>query len=63
MSYLVCHVQKFKSNDVGGMQRHNQRETEGHKNKDIDNDKSHLKKQYLKQYHLLWSNIKMNIIH
>lgn len=42
MSYLVCHVQKFKANDVGGIQRHNQRETEGHKNKDIDNDKSHL---------------------
>ncbi|MCJ8343712.1 MAG: plasmid recombination protein [Cetobacterium sp.] len=42
MSYLACHVQKFKVNDVGGIQRHIQRETEGHKNKDIDNSKSDL---------------------
>ena len=40
MSYLVCHVQKFKSSDVKGMQKHNQRESENSKNKDIDRSKT-----------------------
>lgn len=42
MSYLVCHVQKFKSSDVKGMQIHNQRESENSKNIDIDSSKKHL---------------------
>lgn len=28
MSYLVCHIQKFKNNDVKGLQIHNQRESD-----------------------------------
>lgn len=36
MSYLICHVQKFKANDVKGTQIHNQRESENSKNKDIN---------------------------
>ncbi|WP_291637036.1 MobV family relaxase [Clostridium sp.] len=38
MSYLICHVQKFKANDVKGTQIHNQRESENSKNKDINKD-------------------------
>lgn len=36
MSYFVCHVEKFKSNDVRGLQIHNQRESSKSKNNDID---------------------------
>ena len=42
MSHLVCHVQKFKANDVRGMQIHNQRESPNSKNKDIDHNKIQL---------------------
>lgn len=42
MSYLVCHIQKFKSSDVKGMQIHNQRESKNSKNTDIDPNKTHL---------------------
>jgi len=42
MSRLVCHVQKFKANDVRGMQIHNQRESPNSKNKDIDHNKTKL---------------------
>ena len=42
MSYLVCHIQKFKNNDVKGLQIHNQRESDKSKNIDIDKSKSHL---------------------
>ena len=40
MSYLICHVQKFKANDVKGTQIHNQRESENSKNKDINKDRT-----------------------
>ncbi|MFR2068609.1 MobV family relaxase [Clostridium sp.] len=36
MSYFACHVKKFKSNDVRGLQIHNQRESSNSKNNDID---------------------------
>ena len=42
MSYVVCHIQKFKSGDVKGLQIHNQRERDYSKNKDIDRSKSEL---------------------
>lgn len=42
MSYVVCHVKKFKSNDVRGMQIHNQRESENSINKDIDSNRTNL---------------------
>ena len=40
MSYLICHVQKFKANDMKGTQIHNQRESENSKNKDINKDRT-----------------------
>ena len=42
MSYFACHVEKFKSNDVRGIQIHNQRESENSKNKDIDTTRTEL---------------------
>jgi len=42
MSFLVCHIQKFKSSDVKGMQIHNQRESKNSKNVDIDHEKTKL---------------------
>ena len=36
MSYLVCHFGKYKSGNVFGLQKHNQRENENYSNKDID---------------------------
>jgi hypothetical protein len=42
MSYLVCHVQKFKANDVKGAQIHNQRESQNSKNKDIHRERTAL---------------------
>ena len=36
MSYFACHVKKFESNDVRGLQIHNQRESSNSKNNDID---------------------------
>ena len=42
MSYAVIHVQKFKMNDVKGIQIHNQRESPNSKNTDIQRDKSAL---------------------
>lgn len=42
MSFLVCHVQKFKASDVKGMQIHDQRESENSKNTDIDRSRTNL---------------------
>ena len=42
MSYAVIHVQKFKMNDVKGIQIHNQRESPNSKNTDIEKEKSSL---------------------
>ena len=36
MSYLVCHFGKYKSGNVFGLQKHNQRENENYSNNDID---------------------------
>lgn len=35
-------MEKMKAGNLGGIQRHNQRETENHSNKDIDIERSHL---------------------
>ena len=40
MSYAVIHVQKFKMNDVKGIQIHNQRESSHSKNLDIDQERT-----------------------
>ncbi|WP_338631960.1 MobV family relaxase [Clostridium baratii] len=42
MSYLVCHFGKYKSSNVFGLQKHNQRENKNYSNKDLDISKSHL---------------------
>ncbi len=42
MSKIVARMAKMKSGNLGGIQRHNQRETENHSNKDIDITRSHL---------------------
>ncbi len=36
MSYMVCHFSKYKSGNVFGLQKHNQRENENYSNMDID---------------------------
>ena len=36
MSYLVCHFEKYKSANVFGIQKHNQRENENYSNNDVD---------------------------
>ena len=40
--YLATRMQKFKSQNLGGIQKHNQREFENHSNQDIDGTRSHL---------------------
>lgn len=42
MSYLVCHFGKYKSVNVFGLQKHNQRENKNYSNIDLDTSKSHL---------------------
>ncbi|MDN4076292.1 MULTISPECIES: MobV family relaxase [Bacillales] len=42
MSFAVCHMEKYKRQDVKGIQFHNQRERESHTNSDIKRDQSHL---------------------
>ncbi|MDU7757782.1 MAG: MobV family relaxase, partial [Staphylococcus epidermidis] len=36
MSYMVCHFGKYKSGNVFGLQKHNQRENKNYSNMDID---------------------------
>lgn len=40
--YLATRMIKLKSQNLGGIQKHNQREFENHSNKDIDQNRSHL---------------------
>lgn len=42
MSYLVARMQKMKTQNLGGIQKHNQREFNNNSNQDIDKDRSHL---------------------
>ncbi|HFD1766133.1 TPA: MobV family relaxase [Enterococcus hirae] len=42
MSKIVARMAKMKTGNLGGIQRHNQRETDNHSNKDIDVTRSHL---------------------
>ncbi len=42
MSKIVARMEKMKSENLQGIQRHNQRETDNHSNKEIDVAKSHL---------------------
>lgn len=54
MSYLVCHFEKYKSANVFGIQKHNQRENENYSNKDVDKAKTPLNYDLINQ-----SNIKL----
>ena len=42
MGYLVFHLSKYKSSNIVGLQRHNQRENRNYSNKDIDTTMSDL---------------------
>jgi len=42
MSKIVARMEKMKVGNLGGIQRHNQRENENHSNKEIDVGRSHL---------------------
>jgi len=42
MSYIVARMQKMKSQNLGGIQKHNQREFERNSNQDIDEERSHM---------------------
>ena len=42
MSYLVFHLSKYKSSNIVGLQRHNQRENRNYSNQDIDTTMSDL---------------------
>ncbi|WP_415338480.1 MobV family relaxase [Clostridium perfringens] len=42
MSYLVFHLSKYKSSNIVGLQRHNQRENKNYSNQDIDTTMSDL---------------------
>lgn len=42
MAKIVARMAKMKAGNLGGIQRHNQRETENHSNKDIDVGRSYL---------------------
>lgn len=42
MSKIVARMEKMKTGNLGGIQRHNQRETDNHSNKEIDVERSHL---------------------
>lgn len=49
MSYLVCHFEKYKSANVFGIQKHNQRENENYSNKDVDKSKTPLNYDLINQ--------------
>ncbi|WP_198643663.1 MobV family relaxase, partial [Megasphaera stantonii] len=42
MSKIVARMEKMKAGNLGGIQRHNQRETDNHSNKEIDVERSYL---------------------
>lgn len=42
MKKIVARMLKMKAGNLGGIQRHNQRETDNHSNEDIDTERSHL---------------------
>ena len=55
MSYLVCHFGKYKSGNVFGLQKHNQRENENYSNKDIDKAKIALNYDLINQGNINYS--------
>jgi hypothetical protein len=49
MSFLVCHFEKYKSANVFGIQKHNQRENENYSNKDVDKARTPLNYDLINQ--------------
>ena len=62
MSYLICHVQKFKANDVKGTQIHNQRESVNSKNKDVNKDRTILNYDLHNEKHINYNHKVKEII-
>lgn len=62
MSYIVARMQKMKTQNLGGIQKHNQREFENHSNKDIDVDRSHLNFDLVNSADIDYRDRIMNII-
>ncbi|MEK5109900.1 MobV family relaxase [Cytobacillus sp. FSL K6-0129] len=62
MSYVVARMQKMKSQNLGGIQKHNQREFENHSNPDIDATKSHLNYDLVNPSNVDYRENVMNII-
>ena len=62
MSYIVARMEKMKSQNLGGIQKHNQREFENHSNKDIDVSRSHLNYDVVNPSQINYRNKIMNII-
>jgi len=55
-------MQKMKTQNLGGIQKHNQREFENHSNKDIDVDRSHLNFDLVNSADIDYRDRIMNII-
>lgn len=62
MSYLVARMQKMKSQNLGGIQKHNQREFENHSNKEIDVNRSDLNFDLVNPSNVDYRERIMNII-
>lgn len=62
MSHLVCHMGKFTGGNVGGLQKHNQRENKNYGNENIDISKSHLNYDLQNQEHIKYSSKVKEII-
>ncbi len=62
LSHLVCHMGKFTGGNVGGLQKHNQRENKNYGNENIDISKSHLNYDLQNQEHIRYSSKVKEII-
>lgn len=62
MSYVVARMQKNNTQNIGGMQKHNQREFDNHSNKDIDKEKSSLNYDLVNKENINYRDNIMTII-
>lgn len=60
--YLATRMEKFKSMNLGGIQKHNQREFENHSNQDIDLTRGHLNYDLINQENISYRDVIMNTI-
>ncbi|WP_100486529.1 MobV family relaxase [Sporolactobacillus pectinivorans] len=56
MAFVVCHMEKYGAGNLGSLQRHNQRETENHANKDINTQYSYLNYGLVNAYEISYPN-------